>query len=80
MLIKALSVEQFMNTTPSAYANANVLRVFNPNTTSSFLLTIAANLTSNVSSVTIGPQTELLIEKESTYLISCNAASQQVFG
>jgi len=76
--VTPLGFETFCNTTPSTFANTSLVRVLNPNTTTSFLLTFASNSSVNTGSYTIGPLQSINIKKGATTLMSCNAATQQV--
>ena len=76
--ITPLGFETFCNSTPSTFANTSLVRVFNPNTTTSFLMTFASNSTVNTASYTIGPLQSLNIKKGANTLLSCNAATNQV--
>lgn len=78
MIIKPLGLEGFSNTTQNSYNNAALVRVYNPNANTPFLVTLASNSTTNVASITIGPGESIFIQKTPTWLLSCNAATQQV--
>jgi hypothetical protein len=78
MIIKLLGTEGFANTTQSSYANAALVRVYNPNVNTAFLITLASNSTVNVGTITIAPGETMFIEKSPAFLLSCNAATQQV--
>lgn len=72
MIIKPLALEGFCNATQSSFGNAALVRFYNPNTASPFLITLASNSTTNVSSITIAPGESIFISKTPNWLMSCN--------
>ncbi len=56
-IIKPDCVEGFCNTTQSSYGNNSIVRLFNSNTTTFFLVTRFSNSTTTVVTVSIAPNT-----------------------
>lgn len=78
MIIKPVANETFCNTTQSSVANNPLVNLWNSNTTAAFILTRAVNNSVNISTVTIGPNMEMVFSKEPTELLSSNVASNQI--
>jgi hypothetical protein len=77
MIIKSLAPETVANTTANSYAGATLLRLFNSSNTP-FLIT-RSNSTVNVSSITLGPNAEMFMEKEPTEFLQSNTATGVIF-
>jgi len=54
---------------------ATLLRLYNSNTTTAFLLTRSVNSTVNISSITLGPNQEMFLRKASADFLQSNTAT-----
>jgi hypothetical protein len=58
---------------------APVVRLYNSNTTTAFLITRNVNNSVNLSSVTIGPGQEMFLEKSAADFLQSNTAGNSIF-
>ena len=79
MIIKPFAVETSCNTTPNAYANAALVRLWNSNVTTAYLVTRAYANNTVIGTITIGPNMELHIEKRPTEVLTTNNVATAVF-
>ena len=75
MVIKLLASEAICNSTPSTFGGSRLVRIISKETTTVSLITHKAASGSTVGTISILPQTELIVEKTSTDTIESNNAS-----
>lgn len=75
MVIKLLASEAACNSTPSNFGSSRLVRVISKETSTVSLITHKANTGTTIGTISILPQTELIIEKSATDTIESNNAS-----
>ena len=78
MYVKLLGTESFCNGTANTFANSGLIRLYNPNTTTAFLITQVVNSTVNAGSITLGPLEAMVIVKPGNNSFTCNSVTNQV--
>ena len=77
-IIRPLGTEISCNTTANSYS-ADVVRLWNSNTTTPYLVTRAFANGVAIGTVTIGPNMEMYIDKTPTDLLSSNNTASAIF-
>lgn len=75
MVIKLLASEAACNSTPSTFSGSRLVRVVSKETSTVSLVTHKTGAGATVGTISILPQTELIIEKLSTDTLESNNAS-----
>lgn len=77
-IFKPIANESFCNTSANTFGNNKIIRLFNSNTTNSWLIT-QSNSTVTIATITIGPNQAFTLEKNPTDTFASNTATSVIF-
>lgn len=75
MVIKLLASEAACNSTPSTFSGSRLVRIISKETSTVSLVTHKTGAGATIGTISILPQTELIIEKAATDTLESNNAS-----
>ena len=75
MVIKILAQEASCNSTPSNFSGSRLVRVVSKETSTVGVLTLKANTGTTLGTMSILPQTEVIVEKSATDTLETNSSN-----